>query len=81
MSNGTNTLKRLNEALFEELDRLNALDVSNKDAVALEISRSKAIQGVAREINRSAATVMVAAKFRAEWAGARGVSMPKLLEG
>lgn len=81
MAGGMNSLGRLNEILFAELERLNALDVSDKDAVAAECSRSKAIQNVAREVNQSSKTVMEAARFRAEWAGARGANMPKLLEG
>ena len=81
MVNGMNSLGRLNEILFDELERLNSLDVSDKDAVATEVSRSKAIQEVAREVNESSKTVMQAARFRAEWAGARGASVPKLLEG
>lgn len=81
MADGMNSLGRLNEILFDELERLNSLDVSDKDAVATEVSRSKAIQEVAREVNESSKTVMQAARFRAEWAGARGASVPKLLEG
>ena len=80
MAESSNTLGRLNEILFAELERLNAVDASNADAVNLEVSRSKAIQEVAREVNQSAKTIMDAAKFRAEWAGARTAKMPKLLE-
>lgn len=76
-----NTLGRLSEVLFEELERLNAVDVTNADALRCEVSRSHAIQGVAREINGAAATVLKSAEFRAEWAGARQASVPKMLEG
>ena len=78
---GANTLGRLNEILFAELERLNALDASNEDAVRVEVSRSKAVQELAREVNASAKTVMDATRFRAEWAGSRQASVPKLLEG
>lgn len=78
---GANTLGRLNEVLFAELERLNALDASDEDAVRIEVSRSKAVQEVAREVNQSARTIMDAARFRAEWSGARQASVPKLLEG
>ena len=78
---GENTLGRLNEVLFAELERLDALDASDEDAVRVEVSRSKAIQEVAREVNASAKTIMDAARFRAEWAGAKQAKMPKMLEG
>lgn len=78
---GENTLGRLNEVLFAELERLNALDVSDVDALQAEIERSKAVQGVAKEINTSARSVLETAKLRAEWAGARVAQPSKLLEG
>lgn len=81
MANNANTLGRLNEVLFAELERLNALDATDEKAVAAEVSRSKAIQEVAREVNQSAKTVLGTAKMRAEWAGMKGVSTPKMLEG
>ena len=78
---GENTLGRLNEVLFAELERLNALDVSDADALQAEIERSKAVQGVAKEINTSARSVLETAKLRAEWAGARVAQPSKLLDG
>jgi len=78
---GDNTLGRLNEVLFAELERLNALDVSDADALQAEIERSKAVQGVAKEINISARSVLETAKLRAEWAGAKLAQPSKLLEG
>lgn len=81
MASNANTLGRLNEVLFAELERLNALDVSDADALQAEIERSKAVQGVAKEINTSARSVLETAKLRAEWAGARVAQPSKLLEG
>lgn len=78
---GENTLGRLNEVLFAELERLNALDASDADALQAEIERSKAVQGVAKEINTSARSVLETAKLRAEWAGAKVAQPSKLLEG
>ena len=78
---GENTLGRLNEVLFAELERLNALDVSDADALQAEIERSKAVQGVAKEINTSARSVLETAKLRAEWAGAKLAQPSKLLNG
>lgn len=78
---GANTLGRLSEVLFEELERLNSIDPGDRDAIDAEIKRSKAVQGVAREINESAKTVLDTARLRAEWAGAKTAATPKLLEG
>lgn len=78
---GENTLGRLNEVLFAELERLNAVDVTDSAALQAEVKRSKAVQGVAKEINTSARSVLETAKLRAEWAGAKVAQPSKLLEG
>ena len=78
---GANTLGRLNEVLFAELERLNAVDVTDAVALQAEVERSKAVQGVAKEINTSAKTVLDTARMRAEWAGAKVAQPSKLLEG
>lgn len=77
---GANTLGRLNDVLFAELERLNEVDVGDTDAMKAEIERSKAVQGVAREINASASTVLAHAELKARL---RGINMatPKMLEG
>ena len=66
MAKGENTLGRLNEVLFAELERLNAVDVTDAAALQAEVERSKAVQGVAKEINASAKTVLDTARMRAE---------------
>lgn len=76
---GQNSLGRLNEALFDELDRLNALDLENEDAVKLEISRSKAIEGIAKTTVDNAKIIIDATRLRAEYG--HQASVPKLLEG
>lgn len=81
MAKGENTLGRLNEVLFAELERLNAVDVSDAAALSAEVERSKAVQGVAKEINTSARSVLETARLRAEWAGAKVAQPSKLLEG
>ena len=78
---GEHTLGRLNEVLFAELERLNAVDVTDAAAIQAEVERSKAVQGVAKEINASAKTVLDTARLRAEWAGAKVAQPSKLLEG
>ena len=80
-SKGENTLGRLNEVLFAELERLNAVDVTDAAALQAEVERSKAVQGVAKEINASAKTVLDTARMRAEWADARTARTPKMLDG
>ena len=81
MAKGDNTLGRLNEVLFAELERLDAVDVTDEAALRAEVERSKAVQGVAKEINTSARSVLETARLRAEWAGARVAQPSKLLEG
>lgn len=81
MKAGENTLGRLSEVLFEELERLNAMDMGDREAASAEIERAKAIQGVARELNVSAKTILDTAQLRAEWAGSRMARTPKMLEG
>lgn len=76
-----NTLGRLNEALFAELERLDQVDPGDAEALRLEIDRARAVQGVAKQINASAQTILKTAAFRAEWAGIKQTTMPKMLEG
>lgn len=75
----SNTLGRMTDMLFEELERLNGLDVTDAEALSAEVERSKAMQGMAKEINQSAKSQLEAAQFRAEWAGARQAAVPKVL--
>lgn len=76
---GANTLGRMTDMLFEELERLNALDATDAEALGAEVERSKAMQGMAKEINQSAKSQLEVAQFRAEWAGARQAALPKVL--
>ncbi len=41
MANNANTLGRLNEILFAELERLNALDATDKDALEAAITYAR----------------------------------------
>lgn len=76
---GQNALGRLNDALFAELDRLSTIDIKDEDAVKLEISRSKAIEGIAKTTVDNAKTILDATRLRAEYG--RTTPMPKILEG
>lgn len=66
MAGSKNMLGRLTDVLFEELERLNSIDASDTEALDAEVKRSRAIQGVAREVNASAVTVMSQARLVAE---------------
>lgn len=77
---GANTLGRMTDMLFEELERLNSIDAADGDALHAEVERSKAMQGMAKEINQSARSQLDAAQFSAEWAGARVARLPKVLQ-
>jgi len=79
MPDKQNDLKKLNDVLFDELERLGAVDVGNEDAVRLEISRSKAIEGIAKTAVDNAKTILEATRIRAEYS--REVRMPRMLEG
>ena len=74
-----NTLGAMTDMLFAELRRLNELDAGDPEALAAEVERSKAMQGMAKEINASAKSQLDAAQFRAEWAGARQAAVPRVL--
>lgn len=76
---GQNALGRLNDALFAELDRLSTIDIKDEDAVKLEISRSKAIEGIAKTTVDNAKTILDATRLKAEYG--RTTPMPKMLEG
>lgn len=73
-----NSLGRLSDVLFNELERLDSLDVSDESAVKMEVSRSKSIQGVAAQVNLAARTILDTAKVRANITGVKNV--PKMLD-
>lgn len=47
MSESKGSLQAVNEAMFRELERLEAIDIEDVDKVNTEISRAKAVQGIA----------------------------------
>lgn len=77
---GDNALGRVNDYLFAELERLDTLDASDPDALRLEISRAKAVEGIAKATIDNANTILDVARLKAEYSGAR-VSVPKMLAG
>jgi len=75
-----NTLGELNDILFEQLRRLQAVDATNEDALKAEISRSKAVESLSEAVVESASLVLDATRMRANYTK-QTVSMPKMLMG
>ena len=75
-----NTINGLTNRLFEQLDRLSAVDVKDKDALRAEVDRSRAVDDIAKTIIDSAGTMLTAARMSAEL-NKVAVELPHLLEG
>lgn len=76
-----NTLGRLQDALFDELDRLSAIDIGDADALKAEIERSRAVEGIAHATIDNVGMAIEATRLKAQYAQGASVTMPKLLEG
>ena len=76
-----NTMGRLQDALFDELDRLGSLDLTDTDALKAEIERSKAVEGIARATIENVGVAIEATRLKAQYTQNATVTMPKLLEG
>lgn len=74
-----NSLGDLNNHLFAQLERLGDEDIKGEE-LEKEISRSKAVMGVARNIIDNGALVLEAQKFMDDQINAEG-KLPKMLEG
>lgn len=72
-----NTLGDLNNHLFAQLERLSDEDLKG-DSLKEEILRSKAIEGIAKEIISNANIVLQAKRHTSEY---MDKDMPKMLEG
>jgi len=61
-----NSLTDLNAILFEELGRLNEIDIEkdDKEKVAAELSRSKQLASIAKEISATHSTAIEVARIR-----------------
>lgn len=76
-------LSDLNDRLFRELDRLESVDMNDKDEREAEIERAKAIAHLATVTINNANTVMRAVSLQreAEMGVAGAVSVPRMLLG
>lgn len=76
-----NKLTDLNNHLFAQLERLNDEDIS-QEQMAAEISRAKAITGLASQIIANGTLVLKAVEIEQEYFGDRKTStIPKLFIG
>ena len=76
-----NALRKVNDALLAELDRLESINLSSPDELRLEISRAKAVEGIAKATTENANTILTIARMQAERAGATSVPVPRMLVG
>lgn len=72
---------RLQDALFDELDHLGSLDLSDADALKAEIDRSKAVEGIARSTIDNVGVAIEVTRLKAQLNQNATVTMPKMLEG
>lgn len=76
-----NTLNDLNNILFEQLERLNDIDMENDDIEVLdtEIKRADAISKVSKQIVKNA-TLALRAKQYLDTYGTERAEIPEVLE-
>lgn len=69
----------LNDYMFEQLERLNELDVSDRDALAAEVRRAHAFCEVGQAIVANAKNVIEAQRMRQDYTGDGTPDMPRML--
>ena len=75
-----NTLGDLNNHLFAQMERLNDEDIKG-EALQEEITRAKAVTGIASQIISNANIILQAKKLQIEALGKDNTEIPKMLEG
>lgn len=66
MSESKGSLQAVNEAMFRELERLEAINIEDVDKVNTEISRAKAVQGIADTVIANGRLVVDVARASAD---------------
>lgn len=76
-----NKIQDLNDHLFAQLERLNDEDLT-QEQLDKEITRSKAVSGIASQIINNARLALDATKLQVEFgtAARTGVALPEMLE-
>ena len=76
-----NKIQDLNDHLFAQLERLNDEDLT-AEQLDKEITRSKAVSGIASQIINNARLALDATKLQVEFgtAARTGVALPEMLE-
>lgn len=76
-----NKIQDLNDHLFAQLERLNDEDLTTEQ-LDKEITRSKAVSGIASQIINNARLALDATKLQVEFgtAARTGVALPEMLE-
>lgn len=74
-----NTLSDLNNHLFEQLERLN--DAESEDEIQQELSRSKAVSDIAKNVIDNGKLVLEAQRFKHDDRMDANRSVPRMLEG
>ena len=59
--------EKVSESLLAQLDRLEAVDASNADALRMEISRAKAVQGITAQLIANGNMTLEACRLRREY--------------
>ena len=70
--------EKVSESLLAQLDRLEAVDASNADALRMEISRAKAVQGITAQLIANGNMTLEACCLKLEYGE---VKVPKGLLG
>lgn len=69
----------LNNHLFEQMERLNDDSLTNEQ-LQHEVTRTKSMAAISKEIITNAQLSLSAERFKAEYGGKRSVELPKMLE-
>lgn len=81
-----NNMESLADFMFEEMERLNEIDITEDDAsmklLEAEIKRAKAMGTTAQAIVAAGRATLDVKRFTADYVGIKAdTSMPKMLEG